>query len=688
MTTLTIAAAIPGFADNAHNWETSENDINFRSSPALAERCTVSFAACELRRFLPRTIGGLEIALAEKPPADASPYIALECRGLDFQYGAFDFKLESPAGLRISGADRNGVINGIYEFLRLQGWDWLEPGARGEYVPEFTDRVVFPGQSRTFKPSCNYRSFCEEGASKESEEYLFWMARNRMNCHWNYPLTRKLARKFGMYIQVGGHVYHEILDPKRLLAGGRRLFDLHPEWYGTPRPPAIKTADNAQGTQFCSSNPELMDFLADELLRLLKTDWYEADIVALVGFDTWGATCQCPDCQKLGGDTDKNIAFLAAQRRRIDRAVADGALDHNVMLNMDAYEGTSTMRAPEREIPKEMIAARDFVSACVINRCYRHAIGEGPCEKNEMYAEDLRGWGKQKLCLSVLEYYNVSRHEDMPLVFAHNMQRTQKFCRKLGARAVSYMHSPLANWGFRAQNQVLHALLAWDIDADLDAFLEYYYARRYEVHAGAMREAYDAVEEATLEVAEWRAWFSSILADIASYRGLKPARPIRMRHYASQEEAIREGTRIVSLYEKAIALTRASLEREREIASGRMAAPGARPSNPAEAYAFRTYDRTANVLAEDLRGLLYARDVFALMTLVVDHYDANFLGCEARMLSIRDKILKLADHMDTYWVPMNFPNAAGFRVSDALTRSQMRPQVDGIRRNRGKAGGN
>ena len=132
MTTLTIAAAIPGFADNAHNWETSENDINFRSSPALAERCTVSFAACELRRFLPRTIGGLEIALAEKPPADASPYIALECRGLDFQYGAFDFKLESPAGLRISGADRNGVINGMYEFLRLQGWDWLEPGARGE----------------------------------------------------------------------------------------------------------------------------------------------------------------------------------------------------------------------------------------------------------------------------------------------------------------------------------------------------------------------------------------------------------------------------------------------------------------------------------------------------------------------------------------------------------------------------
>ena len=69
MTTLTIAAAIPGFADNAHNWETSENDINFRSSPELAERCTVSFAACELRRFLPRTIGARMVRFTPLPMA-------------------------------------------------------------------------------------------------------------------------------------------------------------------------------------------------------------------------------------------------------------------------------------------------------------------------------------------------------------------------------------------------------------------------------------------------------------------------------------------------------------------------------------------------------------------------------------------------------------------------------------------
>lgn len=681
MTKLTIAAAFPGFANNAHDWAVSENSINFHKELQLAERCTISFAACELRRFLPRAIKELAVVFAEKPPADGSQYIALECRGEQSRYGAFTFSLEAPAGLRISGADRNGVINGIYEFLRLQGWDWLEPGSRGEYAPKFTDSVVFPKESKTFEPSCQYRAFFEEGASKESEEYLFWMARNRMNCHWNYPLTKKLARKFGMFIQAGGHIYHGILDPKRMVAGGKRLFDVHPDWYGTPKPPAIKTADNAQGTQFCTSNQELMDFLAADLVRLLNTDWYEADIISIVGFDTWGATCQCENCQKLGSDTDKNIAFLAAQRRGINKAIAEGSLDHNVKIIVCAYEGTSTMRAPEREIPDEMAAAGDFSSACVINRCYRHALDEGPCEKNEMYAADLRGWSKQKICLNVHEYYNVSRHEDMPLVFARNMQRTQKFCYEIGARASSYMHSPLTSWGFRAQTQLLHALFAWDINADLDAFLENYYARRYESHAGAMRSAYDAVEEATLDVAEWRAWFSSILADIIDYRGRKPERPLRMRHYNSHEEAIRGGYHLVSLYAKAIALTHAALEKEREIASGRMDEPFGRVVSPEQAYAFRIYDRTANVLAEDLRGLLYARDVFELMTLVVDHYDANYQGSAARMRPLEEKIFKLADHMDTYWVPMTFPGAAGVEARDALTRSQMRRQVDGIRRN-------
>ena len=54
------------------------------------------------------------------------------------------------------------------------------------------------------------------------------------------------------------------------------------------------------------------------------------------------------------------------------------------------------------------------------------------------------------------------------------------------------------------------------------------------------------------------------------------------------------------------------------------------------------------------------------------------------MLSIRDKILKLADHMDAYWVPMNFPAPPGSRVSDALTTTRCGRRFDGIRRNRGK----
>ena len=127
---------------------------------------------------------------------------------------------------------------------------------------------------------------------------LLRMAHNRMNVFGSFPELKPLAQKLGMYILSGGHVITKILEPKRIMPSGKTLIEEHPEWYGVRPDGQEVTASNALRTQFCCSNAELMDFLADELICRLNHEWLGTDILEVSGFDTWGSTCQCPKCRK------------------------------------------------------------------------------------------------------------------------------------------------------------------------------------------------------------------------------------------------------------------------------------------------------------------------------------------------------------------------------------------------------
>ncbi len=106
-------------------WAESENEIDFRRDPATGARCTTAYAASELKVFLGKAMPGLEIFISEIRPSD-EPFIELEIRGNDFT-GCFELEPEKN-GIRVIGYGRNGLLNGIYELLRIQGWRWIEPG--------------------------------------------------------------------------------------------------------------------------------------------------------------------------------------------------------------------------------------------------------------------------------------------------------------------------------------------------------------------------------------------------------------------------------------------------------------------------------------------------------------------------------------------------------------------------------
>ena len=44
-------------------------------------------------------------------------------------------------GLQIKGGGRAGVLYGVYELLKMQGWRWIEPMDVGEVEPPLREKI-------------------------------------------------------------------------------------------------------------------------------------------------------------------------------------------------------------------------------------------------------------------------------------------------------------------------------------------------------------------------------------------------------------------------------------------------------------------------------------------------------------------------------------------------------------------
>lgn len=656
-------------------WSKDEERIDFRCDRLGGDRCSAAFAAAELKKYLELTIAGMKVVIIGQRPA-AGLFIELLIEDTN-SWGGFDW-LPVAGGLSIKGHGRNGLINGIYEFLRRQGWRWLEPGPRGEIRPNSLAELYWPEVEEHLTPSFYYRAFYFEYNLQESFDVLLWMARNRMNVFGLRPYTAALARKLGMFLQIGGHLFHRILAPSRYLPSGRTIWEEHPEWYGTPSG-MLKSIEHAQDTQFCCSQETLIDYLADGLIEELNGSWSAADIIEVSGFDTWGNTCQCEACRRLGTDTDKYLYFMSGIRHRLDLAVQTGRIAHQVVLNSWSYEGTATLTEPTRKIPKNMVDAGDNTVFFPIKRCYRHGIANPDCAENRLYGECCRNWGKhgQSMTLWFGEYYNVSKHEDLPLVFVQRMSEDMRFYYQVGARGATYMHVPIINWGPRAITQLLHSQLAWNIDTAVETFFSEYLHLRYGVHYEVMRRVYHLIEFAGQDIAQWRAWGdNSILTQLLNWSGTTPNRVLELRHYRNHAEAIAAGKQSVMALQQALRSVKRQLKAEKRFNAQAAPEPGRLPVNPIEAATVKNYDMIEQRLADDLRSLIYGIDVFALMTSMLEYYDLQLRHEHEKAERVWRNIVQLAERMDSYCVPTRYlTDNVGYETPSALTRSQLRDTI-------------
>jgi len=644
-------------------WAKEENSIDFRNDPEKANRCTISFAATELIAYLSKL--GFDVTYSCVPSSDFNISLLLdETLSNDEHY----YIEPTDNGVKISSGSRVGILYGCYELLKMQGIRWLNPNY--DVIPETPpEKLILPHRKTEYCSDMTLgRGFDFEGLLKDSTKLWLWMARNGLNLSTYRPYTHAFQRKLGMTFKMGGHIFERILNPDRKTEKGNSFWVEHNDWYGTGRDDRSK--ETALHTQFCMCNNELCEFLSKELLELINTEWYEADRIDVWTFDTWGNTCQCENCKKLGNSTDQTLYFLSKIREYLDRARKENLLDHDVGLIMCSYEGTATLAPPEKEIPENLLNGKDYVVYYPILRCYKHALADKSCKRNAFYNDFLKEWKDIPIMLG--EYYNVSKFEDLPVLFTKTMPDDIKYYHSIGIRGMTYMHLPMIEWGVRTLTQVLYAELCRNVNVDVEKIISQYMKDRYKNHADNMKKAYELCEKAYEYAASWRAWGShSILHKLNCWDGKKPTAPLEQEEHFNGN-AIAIGEESLKYFDEAIKILKdCKKERMKEFtnadASGISGA-----LNPIELYADNG-DMVINHINEDLRLLLYGRDERKLMVLFLKYHDALLNNLETD--DLWSEIDELANDMSLRYMPIRYVNSMDnieLCCDDILTRSQLK----------------
>lgn len=663
MKKITVVLSYGDVRNQYHIWAHEENDIDFRKEKEKADRCTLSFAAEELEAYLKKL--GMDASVEETLSGGCNIILGLypaegQDTGEEFHYRKED------SNFYIEGTGRVGVLYGVYEFLQTQGICWLSPWE--EVLPVKTKELIWP-ELKKYAPSFPMgRGFEFEGALKEADRLYLWMARNKLNLSSYRFHTAGLQKKLGMIFKQGGHIFERIMNPDNVMPSGKIMWEEHQDWYGLPAD-GVRNKDTALSVQFCMSNDELLEYLSEKILKQLQNEWYQADRIDVWGFDTWGNCCQCERCKALGNSSDQSLYFMSYIRDYLDKAYEDGRLDRRVNLVVVAYEGTCNLKAPLNAVPENLRDSGDYISYAPIVRCFEHLITDENCAYNRYYNKHLRGW--KGIAMGINEYYNVSKFEDLPLVFADTVADDLKYYHSIGIRCMTYMHLPMMHWGVKNLTQMLYARLCFNVNEDKEKLLSEYFAARYGSHAEAMKKVYELLTHAGRNCSSWRAWCGkSILSNLQQWDGAKPSEPLFRDNHLDQD-TVGLGMEAVREYEEAAERLEAEIEKAEKNYFETMMFVGGIAVNQTDTRFKDKKNIYGDRLTEDLVYVLYGLDCQKLITLFVAYYEA--LEEERETEGLFTEIDTLCRKMLRYYIPVTYENPdAEIICKDALTRCQLK----------------
>ncbi len=422
---------------------TSEAQVDWRDADQADDTiCTEAFAATELQQYLRKMTGGAgdfaivddlaspegDVIVVGSPDSNAlmtqiAPSLGVSASALK-QLGPEGYIIKSAmqGGRRvvlIAGGARVGTLYGAYRFLHSLGVRWYAPGEVNEEVPSWRSDT-FPNLDIAESPQFLTRGF-HAWENRGDEQFVLWMARNRLN-YWCVQQDNKpLLHKLGIMLVGGGHVLTSFYlppqgeypynhpkfdgddakpdDPYPVSPeyqgdadknGKLTYFEAHPEWFGLREGKRSDRIRGDGGDNFCTSNEDAMaEWMKGAVDDLAEGRYADADIMNAWTLDG-GRWCQCENCKALGSQTDRNLLFVHAYAKAIKRAQAEGRINRPVRLLFLAY--ADVLQPPTHPLPADFDYDVCIATYFPIVRCYVHEFADPTCSRNRRYNEHLHGW--------------------------------------------------------------------------------------------------------------------------------------------------------------------------------------------------------------------------------------------------------------------------------------------------------
>jgi len=302
----------------------------------------------------------------------------------------------------------------------------------------------------------------------------------------------------GEWEELGGHTLYTILPPEK-------WFDTHPEFY--PLVKGQRTAKHSSGrpAQICVANKDLHRVVADFIIEYFDTH-PDAKRICVNAEDEPSYWCECDACKALDTaevDWDKNgvecadltdrwlyfineVAALVAERYP-DRIIATFAYG-------------STRETPRRTLPRSNV----MIELTWWDQCFKHQMMDPGCEINAKGMRRFRDWSR--LAPLALYRYLDYHHMESPQPFFHAEADILRAAHAGGCRHLSDEWDTTLTASPLFLN--LRARLEWDVDTDVDAFIDDFCGIVYGKAGGQVARYFRRLERAVAEVAAQHVQFN------------------------------------------------------------------------------------------------------------------------------------------------------------------------------------
>jgi len=545
----------PGPFDTVEKAAHAEKQVDFWDDDFTDDRaCTECFAALELKNFLLKVTdlkeNDITFAGTNIFPAQGDVFI-LGSKDSNPLVGDGDVKFESDESFKITakkdngrivtiiqGGDRVGTMYGVYRYLNKLGIHFYGLGETGTVYPAQPVSII-EELDIIENPSYLTRGFYVWEDRKCDNDFFFWMARNRMNLWTSQNQPVALLKKLGMKLADGGHDMHRLYlnpegqypynhpkfkgdedkpeDPYKVgneytgdtnNDGVLTYFEAHPEWYGLHDGKRSSKIVEWQGDNFCTSNGDARKELAKNFVQdIIDGKKSKTDNVK-IGMLDCGRWCECENCKKSGNYTSRVFSIMGDLLKEVKLAQAKGTLKRKVHIKMSAY--SETLAPPDRPLSEDFDYVNSSVSFAPIERCYYHSFADPACsEINAKPLRDYQGWtmgaGRNyKGQMTISEYYNISSLKSLPTLYTKVISADIPWYFRNGARHFRYMHTLTKLWGTWTLTQNLLSELLWNVDADVNKFLDDYFALYYPTTKEHTRKFYEHLETAMAQTKSFK----------------------------------------------------------------------------------------------------------------------------------------------------------------------------------------